>query len=129
MNRTWLARIGVALLVAAALIAVAGIAYRIGDDGQHAVEIGREVVVGDDGTRTVIVDGWRDGWRGPGFGFLFLPLVVIGVILLFRARRDRWDGPPLRREAELRDWHRRQHVADVPAPPSPGDAPPAPPGA
>lgn len=138
MNRTWLARIGVALLVTAALVAVAGIAYRIGDkDGLDGV--GREIVVGDDGTRTVAVDGFRDGWHGgPGFGFLLFPLVVVGLILLFRSRRPHWGTGP-RREEELRDWHRRQHVADVPVPagsvtppaptPSEGDVPPTTPGA
>ncbi len=133
MNRTWLARIGVALLVTAALVTVAGIAYRVGDrDGLDGV--GREIVVGDDGTRTVVVDGFRGGWGGgPGFGFLLFPLIVVGLILLFRSRRPQWGNGP-RREEDLRDWHRRQHVADVPVPAGPpigptppaGDVPPAP---
>ena len=77
------------------------------------------------------------GEEGPGSGSLFFPLVVVGAILLFRSRRDRWNGGP-RGEAELRDWHHRQHVADVPvatvpaaptAPPTEGDPPTPPPGA
>ncbi|MGI9052967.1 MAG: hypothetical protein ACR2HQ_10005 [Ilumatobacteraceae bacterium] len=117
MNRTWMVRIGVSLLVAASLVAVAGVAYRVGDRDDVG-RVAREVVVGEDGARTVIVsDGWRDGWHGPGFGFLFFPLVVVGVILLVRSRRDRWGSWPGRDEA-MRDWHRRQHTPDVPAPPS-----------
>lgn len=138
MNRTWLARIGVALLAVAALVAVAGVAYRIGVNDDGVGDVGREIVVDEDGTRTVVVGGWHGRWGGgPGFGFLFFPLVVVGAILLFRSRRDRWNASP-RGEAELRDWHHRQHVADVPVatvptaptvPPAAGDAPTVPPAA
>ena len=140
MNRTWLARIGVSLLAIAALVVVAGVAYRIGVNDDGVPGIGREVVIDDDGTRAVVVAGWHGRWGGgPGFGFGFLvvPLVIVGLVLLFRSRRDRWYGGP-RGEAELRDWHHRQHVADVPvatvpaaptAPPDAGDAPTPPPGA
>jgi len=138
MNRNWLARIGVSLLVAATLVAVAGVAYRIGDRDDVG-RVAREVV-GEDGARTVIVsDGWRDGWHGPGLGGLFFPLVVVGLILLFRSRRDRWGGSG--RDEAMRDWHRRQHTPDVPIPPAgvsaaapapgapTGDVPPSTPGA
>ena len=126
MNRTWLARIGVSLLAIAGLVVVAGVAYRIGVHDDAVPGIGREIVIGDDGTRAVVVDGWRGRWGGgPGFGFFVFPLVIVGLVLLFRSRRDRWNGG-LRGEAELRDWHHRQHVADVPVATVPA-APAAPP--
>ena len=108
MNRNVLKGIAISLLVAASLVLVATVAYRAGSDDE--VRVARELVVGDEGTRTVIVtDGWRGGWHGPGFGFgfLFFPLVVIGLILLFKSRRP-WCG----RDEEWREWHRKQHADD-----------------
>ncbi len=108
--------IAISLLVAASLVLVGTVAYRAGSDND--VRVARELVVGDEGTRTVVVtDGWRGGWHGPwfGFGFLFFPLFIIGLILLFKSRRDRWGyGPWSSRDEEWREWHRRQHADDAP---------------
>jgi hypothetical protein len=113
MNRNVLKGIAISLLVAASLVLVGTIAYRAGSDDD--VRVARELVVGDEGTRTVIVsDGWRGGLHGPGFGFLFFPLVVIGLILLFSSRRDRWGrGPWQSRDEEWREWHKKQHADDA----------------
>jgi hypothetical protein len=114
MNRNALKAVAISLLVAATLVLVATIAYRAGAD--HDVRVARELGLGDEATRTVIVsDGWR-GWHGPwtGFGFLFVPLLVIGLILLFSSRRDRWGrGPWESRDEEWREWHRKQHADDA----------------
>ena len=86
MNRKWLTRIGVALLVLAGLVAVGGLAFRA---GQHHDEV-RDHVVGDEGVRTVVVSGWRHVGPGFGFGFgfLFFPLLIVGLILLFNSPAD-----------------------------------------
>ena len=126
MNRRMLTGIGVSLLVAASLVAVGAVAYRAGERDDD-VRVARELVVGDEGTRTVIVsDGWRDGWHG-GPGFLFFPLLVIGLIILFSARRGRWGGPWQVRDDAWREWHRREHAAGAatsPSAPPTGDVPP-----
>jgi hypothetical protein len=126
MNRKWITRIGISLLVAAGLVAVGGLAFRAGQR-HDGVEVARDLVVGDDSARTVIVeDGWR-GWHGGGpgfgFGFLFFPLVIVGLVLLF-SRRGRWSGGPWRsRDEELREWHRRAHADDTSAAPTPPTSP------
>lgn len=127
MNRKVLTGIGISLLVLASLVLVAGAAFRAGD--RHDGDAVRELVVGDDTARTIVVDG---GWRGgPGFGFLLFPLVIGGLILLFASRRGPRFGPPWRdRDDDLRSWHRRVHAEEPslvsPAPPTP-PAPSAPP--
>src|SRR5262245_49575770 len=109
MNRKWMIRIGVSLLVLAGLAVVAGVAFRA---GQHHDEA-RELVVGDTGVRTVVVaDGWRHGWPGFGFGFLFFPLLIVGLILLFSSRRAAWGGSWRGRDEELRQWHQRAHAEE-----------------
>ena len=121
MNRRVLLGVAISLLVAASLVAVAGIAYRAGvhDDGTRAVG---EIVVSEDGERTVVVtDGWRRGWPGFGFGFFFFPLLVVGLILLFGARRGGWGGSGRDRREEFREWHRRVHEEDAAR--SPGGPP------
>ena len=130
MNRKWLTRIGVALLVLAGLVAVGGLAFRAGQHHDDA----RELVVGDEGVRTVVVGGWRHGLPGFGFGFgfLFFPLLIVGLILLFNGRRGGWGGPYRGREEELRQWHQRAHAeeqaqAAQPTPPPQPPQPPAPP--
>ena len=132
MNRKWMTRIGVSLLVLAGLAVVAGVAFRA---GQHHDDV-RNAVVGDDGVRTVVVtDGWRHGWPGFGFGFLFFPLLIVGLILLFSSRRAAWGGPWRGREEELRQWHQRAHAEEQtqvaqqaqPAQPMQSPQPPEPP--
>jgi hypothetical protein len=121
MNRNVLKGIAISLLVAASMVFVGTIAYRAGSDDD--VRVARELVVGDEGTRTVIVsDGWRGGWHGPGFGFLFFPLVVVGLILLFSSRRGGCGGPRLNRDEQWREWHRKQHADDATTGAPPGAA-------
>ena len=110
MNRKWLTRIGVALLVLAGLVAVGGLAFRA---GQHHDEV-RDHVVGDEGVRTVVVSGWRHVGPGFGFGFgfLFFPLLIVVLILLFNGRRGGWGGPYRGRDEELRQWHQRAHAEE-----------------
>jgi hypothetical protein len=133
MNRKWMIRIGVSLLVLAGLAVVAGVAFRA---GRHHDDV-RELVIGDDGVRSVVVDeGWRHGGPGFGFGFgfgfLFFPLLIVCLILLFSARRGGWGGPWRSRDEELRQWHERAHAdlqaqASQPAqPPEPPQPPPPP---
>jgi len=124
MNRKVLTGIAAGLLTAAVLATVAIGGYRAGERSDRA---DRTVTVIDqtatDG-RTVVVppDRWGDEWGHPGFGFFLFPLVVVGVVLLLVSRPRRhgyygrgWDGPPWRRgyEAELHEWHRREHGGDV----------------
>ena len=124
MNRKVLTGIAAGLLTAAVLATVAIGGYRAGERGDRG---DRTVTVIDqtstDG-RTIVIprDRWEDDWGHPGFGFFFFPVVVIGVLLLFASRPRRhgyyrrgWDGPPWRHgyEAELHDWHRREHDGDV----------------
>ena len=105
MNRKWLTRIGVSLLVLAGLVAVGGLAFRA---GQHHDDAVGELVVGDEGVRTVVVSG---GWRH-GVARLRLRLRV-PVLPAAHRRPDpalqrpprRWGGPWRGREEELRQWH------------------------
>lgn len=126
MNRKILAGIAAGLLTTATLLIVAAGAYRAGERSDRTVEmVGQAVSDGEGTTRTVLVPaggyGWHDGWHGPGFGFLFFPAIVIGLILLFSSRRGGWrggwHGPHGYRDDELREWHRRQH-GDEPATPT-----------
>jgi hypothetical protein len=83
-----------------------------------------EVANGEGATRTVLVPSgdyrWNDGWHGPGPGFVLIPLIVIGLILLFATRRGGWHGPHRdhwdhrRDDDELREWHRREHEPTPP---------------
>lgn len=100
-NNNLIRRASIGILVAASFVAVGTFAYRAGQRNDGA----RELVV-DEGTRTVVVS---DDWRGPGFGFLLFPLLVIGLILFFASHRGRWRGPWTGRDDEMREWHRRAH--------------------
>ena len=107
--------VGVAAgLITTAVLASVGIgAYRAGQRSDATVEVvGRTVGEGGDVARTVVVDGWRGGWHGPGPGLFLFPLLIVGLVLLFATRRSRWDrwGD---RERELEDWHRKAHQDDA----------------
>ena len=122
MNRKLLIGIGVGVLMAAALLAVAVGAYRAGERNARDIEVAGEVISGDGGsvTRAIVVDDWH---RGAGFfpGFLVFPLIVVGIVLLVSSRRRAWYGPPRYYGAELDDWHRRAHGdTSPPAPPTSG---------
>jgi hypothetical protein len=125
MNRKILAGIAAGLLTTAVLVSVGVGAYRAGERSDRTVEVVGEVVTDGEGTtRTVIVPsgdyGWNGGRHGPGPGFLLVPLIVIGLILLFASRRGGWHGPSRYhdhhgRDDELREWHRREHEPTPPA--------------
>jgi hypothetical protein len=124
MNRKVLTGIAAGLLTAALLATVAIGGYRAGERSDRA---DRTVTVIDqtssDGRTVVVPDGhWDDDWGHPGFGFFLFPLIVIGVVLLLVSRPRRYgyyrhggDGPPWRHgdDADLRDWHRREHGGDM----------------
>jgi hypothetical protein len=122
MNRKWMLGIGAVLLATAALIGVGVGAYRAGErDAADGHREDRSVVVGeviDDGEgsgRRIVIDG--DRWDRRGFfpGFLVIPLVIGGVVLLIGSRRRHWHGPG---PWSLDEWHRRAHATESP----PGDA-------
>ncbi len=125
-NKIW---VGIAAgLLTTAVLAMVGIgAYRAGQRSDQTIEVVGQVAGEGDVARTVVVDGWRNGWHGPGPGFFLIPIVIIGLVLLFAGRRgggprSGWYGPSWDRERELEDWHRRAHEADAatttPSPPS-----------
>jgi hypothetical protein len=126
MNKKILAGIAAGLLAVAALLTVGIVAYNAGERSDRQVEVVGEVVAnGESATRTVLVtaDGWHGGWRGPGFGFLIFPLIVLGLVLFFASRRGGWRGPRYYdgySDDELRAWHRRQHGDEVSGPATPG---------
>ena len=126
MSRNWLIGVGVGLLATAALVTVGVTAYELGErETEQVIVTGTESVGG-----RIIVD--NDGWRhGPGPGFLILPLVIVGAILLLSSRRRHgWCGPGYRRgpwdDQRFRDdWERRpDRPVDAPATPSGPSAPP-----
>lgn len=135
MERTTGRRIGIGLVAAAGLAVVAAGAYAAGtdDDDRGDGRVVGELVVDEDGERTVIVaDKWRGDWDGPGFGIVIVPLLVVGGVLLWRSRNSRDAGPFGRHDAEWREWHRRVHSDDRalvgPSGPDPENtSPPAPP--
>ena len=118
MKRNWMIGVAVGVLVAASLLIVGIGAYNAGQRNAETVEV---VTATESAGRTVLVpvDGWRGGWHGGwGPGFLVFPLIVIGLVLLFSARRRSGWGPPWRYGDEgMCEWHRRAH-ADDQAPPS-----------
>lgn len=121
MRRNWMIGVAVGVLVAASLLVVGIGAYNAGQRHGETVEVvsGTETA---GRTLVVPVDGWRDGWHGgPGPGFLVFPLVVIGLVLLFSARRRGGWGGPWRygNDEAMREWHRRAHADDQVAPPGP----------
>jgi hypothetical protein len=123
MNKKILAGIAAGLLTVAALLTVGIVAYNAGERSDRQAEVVGEVVAnGESTTRTVLVpaDGWHGGWRGPGFGFLIFPLIVVGLVLFFASRRGGWRGPHHYSDDELRAWHRRQHGDEVSGPATPG---------
>lgn len=124
MNKKIMAGIAAGLLTVAALITVGIVAYNAGERSDRTVEVVGEVVAnGESTTRAVLVpaDGhWHGGWRGPGFGLLIFPLIVIGLVLFFASRRGGWRDPHHYSDDELRAWHRRQHGDDVSGPATPG---------
>jgi|RhiMethySRZTD1v2_1073278.scaffolds.fasta_scaffold23072_5 hypothetical protein len=114
MNNKVLAGIAAGLFAVAALVTVGVVAYNAGERSDRTVQVVGEVATtGEATTRTVVLpDGyWHGGWRGPGFGFLIFPLIVIGLVLLFASRRrgPRWY------DDDLRAWHRGQHADDATA--------------
>jgi hypothetical protein len=118
MNNKVLAGIAAGLLTLAALVTVGVVAYNAGERSDRTVQVVGEVATtGETATRTVVLpDGyWHGGWRGPGFGFLIFPLVVIGLVLLFASRRGGWRGPRWY-DDDLQAWHRRQHADEAAAP-------------
>ena len=133
MRRNWMIGIGVSILVTAALLVVGIGAFNAGQRNGDAVRV---LTTGEPAGPTLVVpvDTWRSGWHG-GPGFLVFPLILIGLILLFAARRRSawgWGGPcgpgPGRGrgwyaddDRELQDWHRRAHA---PATDAANDAPP-----
>jgi hypothetical protein len=123
MNNKVLAGIAAGLLTVAALVTVGVVAYNAGERSDRAVVT--EVVSDGEGTaRTVLVPAdryWHGGWRGPGFGigFLVVPLVVTGLVLLIASRRGSWRGPRVYPDDELRAWHDRQHGGDTASPAEP----------
>jgi hypothetical protein len=124
MNKKVMAGVAAGLLTVAALLTVGIVAYNAGERSDRSVEVVGEVVAdGEGATRTVLVpaDGhWHGGWRGPGFGFLIFPLIVIGLALFFASRRGGWRGPHQYTDEELRAWHHRQHGDEVSGPAAPG---------
>jgi hypothetical protein len=124
MNKKVMAGIAAGLLTVAALLTVGIVAYNAGERSDRSVEVVGEVVAdGESATRMVLVpaDGhWHGGWRGPGWGFLLFPLIVIGLALLFASRRGGWRGPHQYTDEELRAWHHRQHGDEVSGPAAPG---------
>ena len=123
MNKKILAGIAAGLLTVAALLTVGIVAYNAGERSDRQVEVVGDVVAnGESATRTVLVpaDGWHGGWRGPGFGFLIFPLIVVGLVLFFASRRGGWRSPHHYSDDELRAWHRRQHGDEVSGPATPG---------
>jgi hypothetical protein len=122
MNNKVLAGIAAGLLTIAALVTVGVVAYNAGERSDRTVEVVGEVVSNGEGTtRTVVIpDGyWHDGWRGPGFGFLIFPLIIIGLVLLFASRRGGWRGPRWYGDDDLQAWHRRQHADEAAGPAEP----------
>ncbi len=141
MRRGW--TIALAAILAVVLLVGVGVgAYHAGVDAgvTRGAEAGHVEVVGSPGYGY----GWHGGFFFP-FGFLFFPLVIVGVILLVRAaaggpRWGRgWYGPGYgpgggrgawsdearaRFEDRFDDWHRRQHEAGSTSP-DPGGSPPA----
>jgi hypothetical protein len=107
--------IGVSVLVAASLLVVGIAAFNAGQRHREVVEV---VSAGEPAGQAVLVPvgAWRGGWHG-GPGFVVFPLVVIGLILLFSARRrggwggpGRWSGYGPDDDRQLQDWHRRAHA-------------------
>ena len=86
MRRNWMIGIGVSILVAASLLVVGIGAFNA---GQRHGDTVRVLATGESTGQTLVVpvDTWRGGWHGGGPGFLVFPLIVIGLILLFSARR------------------------------------------
>jgi hypothetical protein len=122
MNNKVLAGIAAGLFALAALVTVGVVAYNAGERSDRTVQVVGEVATtGEATTRTVVLpDGyWHGGWRGPGFGFLIFPLILIGLVLFFASRRNGWRGPRWY-DDDLRAWHRRQHADDATAA-APGD--------
>ena len=106
--------VAVGVLVAASLLLVGVGAYNAGQRNAETVEV---VTAGETAGRALVVpvDTWRGGWHwGPGF--LVFPLIVIGLVLLFSARRRGGWCPPWRYgdDEALREWHRRAHADDQP---------------
>ena len=85
-NKIW---VGIAAgLLTTAVLAMVGIgAYRAGQRSDPTIEVVGQVAGEGDVARTVVVDGWRNGWHGPGPGFFLIPIVIIGLVLLFAGRR------------------------------------------
>ena len=138
-NKIW-AGIAAGLLTTAVLAFVGIGAYRAGQRSEQTIEVVGRVGGEGDVARTVVVeDGWRGGWHGPGPAIWIVPLIIVGVCLLFASRRGPrygwngggWQGDPesWRRgyEHERDDWHRRAHASDPGGSPGSGSAPPPPP--
>ena len=69
-----------------------------------------EVITTQSGETVVIAN---NGWHGPPFGFLFIPLIFFGLFWAFGGRRGRGCGPdtadPGDRARLWSDWHRAEH--------------------
>ena len=122
MSRKAMLAVAISLLVAASLVLVGAGGYRAGQRHAETVEVVATVVGGETGTRTVIVPaggyGWHGGWPG-GPGFLLFPLILFGLFFLFASRRGGWYRHGRYGDDELREWHRRAHADEGPAPSSP----------
>jgi hypothetical protein len=138
--------------IALAAILAVGLLVAVGVGAYHAgVDAG--VTRGADAGHVVeVVGGPAYGWHGGfffPFGFLFLPLLIIGGILLVRVAvggprwgrgwgygpgygpgggRGPWSEEGARFEDRFVDWHRRQHEPETTAPDAGGSPPPAPAG-
>lgn len=88
MSRKWLIGLGAGLLAMAVLLTVGVTAYQLGEDRSERVLVtGSETLNG-----RVLVD--HDGWHRGGPGFLILPLLILGAVLLLTSRRRHgWYGP------------------------------------
>ncbi len=143
MDKKVLTGIAAGLIVTATLTMVGLGAYRAGQRSDQTVQ-----VIGEGSAPTLVVprggyDGWYGHGHGPGGGGFFLfPLLILGLVLFFAARRrggcrayggpggyaprHRWD------DADMQAWHAQEHAPVTPAgaatqPPQPMP-PTAPPG-
>jgi hypothetical protein len=114
MRKRVLVGIGAGLVAAALVVGVVTAAYKAG-----RARDGEAVVVRDGETVRVVDHHWG---RGPGVGFLVLPLLVAGLVVLVASRWGHhapgwgWAPGP---EAALAEWHRRAHEQQGSAAPSP----------
>jgi hypothetical protein len=108
-----------AALAAALVAAIAFGAYRAGErhgGGQDSI-VRIEGPAGTDSGPPVEVVRIEDRrWRFPPFAFIFFPLALFALFLLFRAAfwGVRPGGWP-RRDGTPEEWHRSQHESGAPA--------------